>query len=114
MRLSLEKSQEEICIDENENEFLQARHLSRIEKGENRPSKENFQLLTKKMGRTLDWIMPILETDSIETLSMRQDMIYLTNMRKWDEVQKNIGCAMQKNGNRSMPKAEDSAGNSIY
>lgn len=49
-------------------EFLQARHLSRIEKGENRPSKENFQLLTKKMGRTLDWIMPILETDSIETL----------------------------------------------
>ena len=67
---------------------MQARHLSRIEKGENRPSKENFQLLTKKMGRTLDWIMPILETDSIETLSMRQDMIYLTNMRKWDEVQK--------------------------
>lgn len=41
---------------ENGNEFLQARHLSRIEKGENRPSKENFQLLTKKMGRTLDWI----------------------------------------------------------
>lgn len=48
MRLSLEKSQEEICIDENGNEFLQARHLSRIEKGENRPSKENFQLLTKR------------------------------------------------------------------
>lgn len=104
MRLSLEKSQEEICIDENGNEFLQARHLSRIEKGENRPSKENFQLLTKKMGRTLDWIMPILETDSIETLSMRQDMIYLTNMRKWDEVQKILDVLCKKMGTEACQK----------
>ncbi len=101
MRLSLEKSQEEICTDENGNEFLQARHLSRIEKGENRPSKENFQLLTKRMGRTLDWIMPILETDSIETLSMRQDMIYLTNMRKWDEVQKMLNVLCKKIGTKA-------------
>lgn len=104
MRLSLEKSQEEICIDENGNEFLQARHLSRIEKGENRPSKENFQLLTKKMGRTLDWIMPILETDSIEILSMRQDMIYLTNMRKWDEVQKILDVLCKKMGTEACQK----------
>lgn len=104
MRLSLEKSQEEICTDENGNEFLQARHLSRIEKGENRPSKENFQLLTKKMGRTLDWIMPILETDSIETLSMRQDMIYLTNMRKWDEVQKILDVLCKKMGTEACQK----------
>lgn len=104
MRLSLEKSQEEICTDENGNEFLQARHLSRIEKGENRPSKENFQLLTKRMGRTLDWIMPILETDSIETLSMRQDMIYLTNMRKWDEVQKMLDVLCKKMGTEACQK----------
>lgn len=83
---------------------MQARHLSRIEKGENRPSKENFQLLTKKMGRTLDWIMPILETDSIETLSMRQDMIYLTNMRKWDEVQKILDVLCKKMGTEACQK----------
>ena len=96
MRLSLEKSQEEICTDENGNEFLQARHFSRIEKGENRPSKENFQLLTKRMGRTLEWIMPMLETDSIEILSMRQDVMYLANMCKWDEAQELLDTISKK------------------
>ena len=56
------------------------------------------------MGRTLDWIMPILETDSIETLSMRQDMIYLTNMRKWDEVQKMLDVLCKKMGTEACQK----------
>ena len=56
------------------------------------------------MGRTLDWIMPILETDSIETLSMRQDMIYLTNMRKWDEVQKILDVLCKKMGTEACQK----------
>ena len=80
MRLSLEKSQEEICIDENGNEFLQARHLSRIEKGENRPSKENFQLLTKKMGRTLDWIMPILDVYKRQLCSCKKRIRFVWRM----------------------------------
>ena len=39
------------------------------------------------MGRELDWIMPMLETDSIEVLSMRQDIIYSIGMRQWKKVQ---------------------------
>ena len=63
MRMAQEKTQEEVCIDEKGFSFLNVRQLSRIEKGENRPSTENFQFLTRKMGRELDWIMPMLETD---------------------------------------------------
>ena len=89
MRMAQEKTQEEVCIDENGFSFLNVRQLSRIEKGENRPSTENFQFLTRKMGRELDWIMPMLETDSIEVLSMRQDIIYAIGMRQWKKA-KNI------------------------
>lgn len=87
MRMAQEKTQEEVCIDENGFSFLNVRQLSRIEKGENRPSTENFQFLTRKMGRELDWIMPMLETDSIEVLSMRQDIIYSIGMRQWKKAQ---------------------------
>ena len=87
MRMAQEKTQEEVCIDENGFSFLNVRQLSRIEKGENRPSTENFQFLTRKMGRELDWIMPMLETDSIEVLSMRQDIIYAIGMRQWKKAQ---------------------------
>ena len=106
MRLSLEKSQEEIWHQMRmEMNFCRRVIFLGLKKGENRPSKENFQLLTKKMGRTLDWIMPILETDSIETLSMRQDMIYLTNMRKWDEVPKKYWmCYAKKMGTEACQK----------
>lgn len=89
MRMAQEKAQEEVCIDEKGFSFLNVRQLSRIEKGENRPSTENFQFLTRKMGRELDWIMPMLETDSIEVLSMRQDIIYAIGMRQWKKA-KNI------------------------
>ena len=89
MRMAQEKTQEEVCIDENGFSFLNVRQLSRIEKGENRPSTENFQFLTRNMGRELDWIMPMLETDSIEVLSMRQDIIYAIGMRQWKKA-KNI------------------------
>ena len=87
MRMAQEKTQEEVCIDENGFSFLNVRQLSRIEKGENRPSTENFQFLTRNMGRELDWIMPMLETDSIEVLSMRQDIIYAIGMRQWKKAQ---------------------------
>lgn len=87
MRLAQEKTQEEVCTDENGFSFLNVRQLSRIEKGENRPSTENFQYLTHKMGRALDWIMPMLETNSIEILSMRQDIIHSIGMRQWKRVQ---------------------------
>ena len=87
MRMAQEKTQEEVCIDEKGFSFLNVRQLSRIEKGENRPSTENFQFLTRKMGRELDWIMPMLETDSIEVLSMRQDIIYSIGMRQWKKAQ---------------------------
>ncbi len=89
MRMAQEKTQEEVCIDEKGFSFLNVRQLSRIEKGENRPYTENFQFLTRKMGRELDWIMPMLETDSIEVLSMRQDIIYAIGMRQWKKA-KNI------------------------
>lgn len=89
MRMAQEKTQEEVCIDEKGFSFLNVRQLSRIEKGENRLSTENFQFLTRKMGRELDWIMPMLETDSIEVLSMRQDIIYAIGMRQWKKA-KNI------------------------
>ena len=36
MRMAQEKTQEEVCIDENGFSFLNVRQLSRIEKGENR------------------------------------------------------------------------------
>lgn len=47
--------------------------MSRIEKGQNRPSGEVFRYLTRKMEGKIDWIMPMLETDSVQALSIRQD-----------------------------------------
>lgn len=43
------------------------------------------------MGRELDWIMPMLETDSIEVLSMRQDIIYCYWYASMEKCSKYIG-----------------------
>lgn len=85
MRYSVEKTQSEVCADENGIPFLSIKQLSRIEKGENKPSGEVLHYLTQKMGRKLDWIMPMLETDSIQALSIRQNMMYLCGMRQYDK-----------------------------
>ena len=82
MRCSLEKTQLEICTDENGFPFLSVKQLSRIEKGQNRPSGEVFRYLTRKMERKIDWIMPMLETDSVQALSIRQDIMYLDGMKQ--------------------------------
>lgn len=65
--------------------YWKIKQLSRIEKGENKPSGKVFHYLTQKMGRKLDWIMPMLETDSIQALSIRQNMMYLCGMRQYDK-----------------------------
>ena len=81
----MEKTQSEVCTDENGIPFLSIKQLSRIEKGENRPSGEVFRYLTQKMGRKIDWNMPMLETDSIQALSIRQDIMYWSGMRQYDK-----------------------------
>ena len=78
----MEKTQLEICTDENGFPFLSVKQLSRIEKGQNRPSGEVFRYLTRKMERKIDWIMPMLETDSVQALSIRQDIMYLDGMKQ--------------------------------
>lgn len=82
MRCSLEKTQLEICTDKNGFPFLSVKQLSRIEKGQNRPSGEVFRYLTRKMEGKIDWIMPMLETDSVQALSIRQDIMYLDGMKQ--------------------------------
>ena len=90
MRYSMKKTQSEVCIDENGVPFLSIKQLSRIEKGENRPSGEIFRYLTQKMGRKIDWIMPMLETDSMQALSIRQDIMYWSGMRQYDKEKEMI------------------------
>ncbi len=90
MRYSMEKTQSEVCTDENGIPFLSIKQLSRIEKGENRPSGEVFRYLTQKMGRKIDWIMPMLETDSMQALSIRQDIMYWSGMRQYDKEKEMI------------------------
>ena len=82
MRCSLEKTQLEICTDKNSFPFLSVKQLSRIDKGQNRPSGEVFRYLTRKMEGKIDWIMPMLETDSVQALSIRQDIMYLDGMKQ--------------------------------
>ena len=53
MRYSMEKTQSEVCTDENGIPFLSIKQLSRIEKGENRPSGEVFRYLTQKWEERL-------------------------------------------------------------
>lgn len=104
MRYSMEKTQSEVCTDENGIPFLSIKQLSRIEKGENRPSGEVFRYLTQKMGRKIDWIMPMLETDSIQALSIRQDIMYWSGMRQYDKEKERIEKLKQIIGNDNLER----------
>ncbi len=104
MRSSMEKTQEEICVDENGFSFLSVKQLSRIEKGENRPSGEVFQYLVKKMEGKLEWIMPMLETESVQVLSIRQDIMYWDGMRQYKKEKELIEKLKQMIGEKNLRK----------
>lgn len=87
MRLAQGMTQEEVCLDERGFPFLQVRQLSRIEQGENRPSTETFQLLTRNMGCPLDWIMPIFNIYSIKTLKLWRDIVVAIGERDWEKTE---------------------------
>ena len=57
------------------------------------------------MGRKIDWIMPMLETDSIQALSIRQDIMYWSGMRQYDKEKERIEKLKQIIGNDNTGKA---------
>lgn len=70
--------------------IVTGRQLEKIEKGEHKPSYENYQRLVRQYGKSGSWMEPMLETDSLEVLKLRQEIATLTGFCQWEKVEQKI------------------------
>lgn len=63
------------------------RQLEKIEKGIHKPSYENYNRLVKKYGKYGGWNIPLLETDSVDILELRQRISTLLEYCEWEEAE---------------------------
>lgn len=80
------KSREEAVHDGDER-VVTPRQLEKIEKGIHKPSYENYRRLVKQYGKYGEWNMPLLETDSLEVLKLRQEISKLIEFNEWEHVE---------------------------
>lgn len=80
------KSQEEAVYDGDER-VVTPRQLEKIEKGIHKPSYENYRRLVKQYGKYGEWNMPLLETDSLVVLKLRQEISKLIEFNEWEHVE---------------------------
>lgn len=80
------KSREKAVYDGDEL-VVTPRQLEKIEKGIHKPSYENYRRLVKQYGKYGQWNMPLLETDSLEVLKLRQEISTLIEFNEWEHVE---------------------------
>ena len=79
------------------------RQLEKIEKGIHKPSYENYDRLVKQYGKNGGWNMPLLETDSAETLALRQRISTLLEHSEWEHAEWEI-CRFRNMVNPACPR----------
>nr|WP_304442823.1 hypothetical protein [uncultured Acetatifactor sp.] len=72
------------------------RQLEKIESGAHKPSYTNYQRLVHRYGKLGGWMIPMLETDSIEVLELRQEISSQIGFCQWDKVEAGMERLRQK------------------
>lgn len=78
------------AVSDEEGLIVTGRQLEKIEKGEHKPSYENYQRLARQYGKSGSWIVPMLETDSLEVLKLRQEIATLIGLCEWKKAEREI------------------------
>ena len=89
------KSRDKALFDD-EGIIVTRRQLEKIEHGDHKPSYENYQRLIRQYGKYGGWIVPMLETDSIEVLELRQEISSQIGYCQWDKVEAGVERLRQK------------------
>ena len=76
------------AVSDEEGIIVTGRQLEKIEKGEHKPSYENYQRLVRQYGKNGSWMEPMLETDSLEVLKLRQEIATLIGFCEWDRAER--------------------------
>ena len=84
------------AVYDGEEMVITERQLEKIERGEHMPSHENYQRLIRQYGKSGGWMMPMLETDSVEVLELRQKIASLIGFCMWDSAEEEIEQLKQK------------------
>lgn len=78
------------AVYDGEEMVVTQRQLEKIEKGEHKPSYENYRRLVRQYGKNGGWMAPMLETDSAEVLELRQEIASLIGLREWEKAQEKM------------------------
>ena len=78
-----------VC-DENGVTVVTQRQLEKIEKGEHKPSYENYRRLVRQYGKNGGWMAPMVEADSVEVLELRQEIATLIGFREWEKAEQEM------------------------
>lgn len=84
------------AVYDGEEMVITERQLEKIERGEHMPSHENYQRLIRQYGKFGGWMMPMLETDSVEVLEQWQEICSLIGFCEWDRAKERIEQLRQK------------------
>lgn len=78
------------AVYDGEEMVVTQRQLEKIERGEHMPSYANYQRLIRQYGKCGGWMEPMLETDSLEVLELRQEIASLIGRCQWDRAEEEI------------------------
>ena len=84
------------AVYDGEEMVITERQLEKIERGEHMPSQENYQRMLRQYGKSGGWMMPMLETDSVEVLEQWQEICSLIGFCEWDRAKERIEQLRQK------------------
>lgn len=82
--------------DEDGMAVVTQRQLEKIEKGEHKPSYENYRRLVRQYGKNGGWMAPMLETDSAEVLELRQEIATLVGLREREKAEEKMELLRRK------------------
>ncbi len=75
------------AIYDGEEQVVTPRQLEKIERGDHKPSYENYRRLAKQYGKSGGWNIPILETESVEVLRLRRKVNHLMESENWEDAE---------------------------
>lgn len=90
LRHANKMTQERAISYSHGNEIISEKQLSKIEKGTHIPSTKHYIELLERYGKKEDWKHPLLETNSVEVLSLRQDICTMLSKGQWEQARQAV------------------------